>query len=147
MSQAGGVKLIEHLVYHCPHCSNWCKRLSSFHDHLLGHNKEPAFTCSNCSHKGRSRSGVNWHIREAKRLEKQRKKRKKGGKEPKSQQTDHQDAGCIRIQPIPEDRYASFLKMAQIPESAHYGKFKGITSDGRMLSADESSSRSSFGIT
>ncbi|KAI9552410.1 hypothetical protein GHT06_022776 [Daphnia sinensis] len=121
-------KLIERLVYQCPHCSFWARAVSSFHQHLMAHEKTPTFKCSHCDFNARYRIAITKHIK-------------------KSPQETHSSACWIMTKPIPENQYPEYLKTSLIPELEYSGprKITSLASDeGLKRDASSDSSDSSW---
>lgn len=109
------VKLIERLVYQCPHCSFWARAVSSFHQHLMAHEKKTTFKCSHCDFSSRYRTAITKHIKES----------------PKET---HRSACWNMTKPVPENQYPEYLKTSLIPELEYSGtrKITNLVSDEEL---------------
>ncbi|XP_057380646.1 uncharacterized protein LOC130703026 isoform X2 [Daphnia carinata] len=123
-------KLIERLVYQCPHCSFWARAVSSFHQHLMAHEKSPTFKCSHCDFSARYRIAITQHIK-------------------KSPKETHSSACWTMTKPVPENHYPEYLKTSLIPELEYSGtrEFTSLASDEGLKRASSDSSDSTWKLS
>ena len=89
-------------MYQCTFCSYWARSVSNFHQHLVAHEKTPAFKCSNCDFSARYRTKITRHIQ-------------------KSLKSTHETARWIMIKSLPEDQYSQYVKKVLIPNDKYCG--------------------------
>lgn len=97
-----------------------------FEEHILAHSNSPVYQCSNCNFRERYRSHIKDHIAQKIREE----------------DSEHEDAVCILIQPNPKDRNACYLKHSKVPVDAWDGHFPQNPSgaEEKLIFVEESGS-------